>query len=233
MQEAFRPKHLTTSEIIDSCSFLTQNNSTETQICIINEELRQGLSIIKEYPKSVTCFGSARTQPNDPYYIQCLEISKRLGELGYTIVTGGGPGLMQAANEGARMSGSPSIGATIRLPFEQNTNPFVDIEIPFEYFFTRKVVLAFSAEAYLVFPGGFGTLDEIFGVLTLIQTKKIPEIPIIFINKEFWKPLQQFIENRFVKENMISEKDTQLYTFSDDIDEIIDIIKKAPQRSRE
>jgi len=230
MTHQFRPKKLSVEDIRSGCLKLTNGEGVETQVCVAAEELRQGLDIISTIEKSVTFFGSARTPEDDEYYQKAQRLGKRVAELGYAVVTGGGPGIMEAANRGAiEVEGAKSIGMTITLPFEQKTSPYVTEEIPFYYFFTRKVGLTYSSEAYLGFPGGFGTMDEIFEVLTLIQTGKIENIPVILIGgKDFWQPLVDFIINILEKEfKTISPEDLNLYTITDDEDEIIDIIKKA------
>lgn len=230
MTQPFRPKKLSVEDIRSGCLRLSDGDGVETQVCVAAEELRQGLDIISAIEKSVTFFGSARTPEDDEYYQKAQRLGKRVAELGYAVVTGGGPGIMEAANRGAsEVPGAKSIGMTITLPFEQKTSPYVNEEIPFYYFFTRKVGLTYSSEAYLGFPGGFGTMDEIFEVLTLIQTQKIESIPVILIGgKDFWQPLVHFIDEILKKEfKTISEEDTQLYVVTDDEDEIIDIIKRA------
>src|SRR3989344_4432088 len=148
---------------------------------------------------------------------------------GFEIIKGGGPGVMEAANKGAFEAGGDSLGLTIDLPREQLPNPYVTDHLPFHYFFTRKTILTYAAEAYIFFPGGFGTLDEFFDTLTLIQTRKIPAVPIILFNKSFWTPLHDFITVEIGKRNSFIDKfDTQLYKITDDHDEIINMIKKAP-----
>jgi uncharacterized protein (TIGR00730 family) len=197
---------------------------------LIHTEFKQGFEFIQKYDKSVSFFGSARFPSDDHHCIQAEELAGRIvKELGYAIVTGGGPGIMQAANKGAFEAGGESLGLTIKLPKEQITNPYVKDERGFYYFFTRKTILTFAAEAFIFFPGGFGTLDEFFDILTLVQTKKIPQVPIILVGRDYWQPLQNFIiENMYEDHNAIGEDEIQLYTISDDFDEIIEIIKKAP-----
>jgi uncharacterized protein (TIGR00730 family) len=230
----FRPKHLTIQEIREGCRFVDGDDGVETRICAINEEFRQGFDILKEHTehtKSVTFWGGARFKDGDKYYEIAERLAKRIGSLGYAIVTGGGPGIMEAGNKGATEAGAHSIGATITLPFEQATNPYVKEEIPFYFFFTRKVILAYSAEVYLYFPGGFGTFDELFEILTLVQTKKIQRVPIILVGSEFWKPLDDFIRSVMLeKHDTISEADLSLYQILDDEQEILEIVRNAPLR---
>lgn len=232
----FRPKKLSIKEIQDGCIYVYGENNTEEQVCVMNEEFRQGFEIVKKNKdgnKSVTFWGSARLPIENEYYQKALNISRRLaGELNCVIVTGGGPGIMEAGNRGAYEMGKPSLGLTINLPTEQVTNQYVTDEIPFYYFFTRKTLMAYSAEAYLYFPGGFGTLDELFEILTLVQTGKISKLPIILVGKKFWEPLDQFIKQALLAENKtISESDLELYTILDDEDAIVEIVKGAPMRN--
>ena len=237
MQEnkPLRPKRLSIEEIKNGCVYVTNGDETETRICVINEEFRQGFDIIKshkDHNKSVTFWGSARLTEDHEDYQRALRLSRRIaGELGYTIATGGGPGIMEAGNRGAYEMGKPSLGLTIRLPMEQTTNKYVTDEIPFYFFFSRKVLMAYSAEAYLYFPGGYGTLDELFEILTLVQTEKISKVPIILVGKSFWEPLDKFIRQTLLAEfKTISREDLDLYTITDDEDQIIEIVKNAPLR---
>jgi len=183
----------------------------------------------------VTFWGSARTQSNDPDYKKAARLAARIHkELGYAIITGGGPGIMAAGNCGAYDAGGKSVGLTIKLPHEQTTNLCLTHHMDFQYFFTRKVCLAFAAEAYVYFPGGFGTLDELFEILTLVQTKKIAPAPaIILVGKSYWGGLDTFIRKHLLKGQKIDVEDLNLYTITDNEDEIIQLIKKAPIRKRE
>jgi len=182
----------------------------------------------KSSKKSVTCYGSARIQPGTKYYEHARSIgSKIVRELDFAVITGGGPGIMEAANRGAFEAGGDSIGMTIVLPMEQHTNPYVTLEIPFYYFFTRKTTLSFSSRAMVGFPGGFGTYDEIFEVMTLMQTGKMPRRPIILFGSDFWGPLDAVIRQTLITEfATISPEDTNLYTITDDENEVIRIIRE-------
>ncbi len=236
VKRSFRPKKLSTEEIKTGCVYVYGEKSEETQICVMNEEFRQGFDIVKKNKdgnKSVTFWGSARLPIDSEHYQKALRLSRRLaGELNCMIATGGGPGIMEAGNRGAYELGKPSLGLTINLPHEQTTNPYVTEEIPFYFFFTRKVLMAYSAEAYLYFPGGYGTLDELFEILTLVQTGKLSKMPIILVGTEFWKPLDEFIKKTLLLESKtISEADLDLYKILDDEDEIIKIVKNAPMRN--
>jgi len=197
----------------------------------VSEEFSGGLEFIKKFHKSVTFFGSARSPQDDPYYQKAKELAIKLSNNGYAVVTGGGPGIMEGANRGAYEAGGPSLGLTIELPNEQVTNPFVTENFGFKYFFTRKVCLSFSAEAYVYFPGGFGTLDEFFEIMTLVQTKKIAKVPIILVGREYWIPLYEFIQKTmYEKFKAIDELDMELFNILDDTDTIVDLIKTAPIR---
>lgn len=212
-------------------TLLEISESAKKRVALIAQEFTDGFEFIKNYPRSVTFFGSARTKEGDFYYEKARELAKNIvEELHYSIVTGGGPGIMQAANRGAYEAGGNSIGLNIQLPNEQISNEYLTDQINFYYFFSRKVCLSFSAEAYVFFPGGFGTLDEFLEILTLIQTGKIPKAPIILFSKKHWRPLEDFFKNSLAEGGFINESDTSLYTITDDEKFILDIIKKAPVR---
>lgn len=197
----------------------------------ISKEFSAGFEFLQHYPRSVSFFGSARFKPSHEYYQKAQRIAKRLSEEGFAIVTGGGPGIMEAANRGACEAGGPSLGLNIKLPHEQVTNPYVTDSVDFHYFFSRKVSLSFSAEAYLYFPGGFGTLDEFFEILTLVQTNKIPKVPIILVGNEYWEIFHDFIQKELLtKYKTISKSDMNLYTVTNDEDEVVRLVKKAPLR---
>lgn len=207
------------------------HKAAKARLSKINQEFADGFEFIGSYPKSVSFFGSARFKENNEHYKEAQEIARRVCSLGFTVVTGGGPGIMEAGNRGAKEACGSSIGFNIELPFEQNINPYVTHGLNFYYFFSRKVILAFSAEAYIFFPGGFGTLDEFFEIVTLIQTKKIEKVPVILVGKDYWDPLNEFIQKSIYDEHKAIDKaDMKLYTITDDIDEVIRIIKKAPLR---
>ncbi len=198
----------------------------------ISKEFREGIKAIRKYPKSVTIFGSARLKKTNEHYKKAKILSEEICKIGYNVITGGGPGIMQAGNEGTFESCGSAIGFTINLPYEQKTNPFVTDEVNFHYFFTRKLSMTFSAEAFIYFPGGFGTLDELFEILTLVQTKKIPKVPIVLVGVKFWKPLLKYFEKELQEKfGTISKLDLKLYTLTDDNEEILKIIKKAKLRN--
>ena len=207
------------------------SGDNEERVMVISKEFIDGFEFIKNYPRSVTFFGSVRTEESDDCYEKARKLARRIaGELHYSVITGGGPGVMEAANRGAYEAGGNSIGLTIKLPHEQLDNKYLTAKEGFHYFFSRKVCLSFSAEAYIFFPGGFGTLDEFLEILTLVQTNKIPKTPIILVGSKHWQPLEDYFKNIVLKEKMIDEEDLSLYTITDDEDEILKIIKNAPIR---
>jgi uncharacterized protein (TIGR00730 family) len=199
---------------------------------VANKEFAHGYNLIKKYPRSVSILGSARFKPDNPYYQKAESLARRIvKELNYAVVTGGGPGIMEAANKGAYEAGGQSIGFAIKLPKEQAVNKYLTDCVEFEYFFSRKTLLFFSAETYIYYPGGFGTMDELFEILTLIQTKEIPPVPVVLVGRDFWQPLLDLIKEELLEdEKTIDLKDTYIYKIVDSEDEIIEIIKKAPFR---
>jgi hypothetical protein len=173
----------------------------------------------------ITVFGSARFKEDHPYYIKSREIGKRIAQLGLTTMTGGGPGVMEAANRGAFEEGGKSIGCNIKLPFEQEPNPYTNISITFNYFFIRKVLMVKYSYGFIIMPGGFGTMDEFFETLTLAQTKVINDFPIVVMGKEYYKPFNQWVE-KMIAEGTISEEDKKFMLFTDSEDEAIEHISK-------
>ncbi len=198
----------------------------EERISIINKEFKRGFDFLANHPSSVTIFGSAVLTEEDHYYQKARELGSRIvKETGFSVITGGGPGIMEAANRGAHEAGGESIGFCIDLPREQRTNGYVTESLKFHYFFSRKVCLSFSAEAFVYFPGGFGTLDEFFEVITLVQTNKLHQIPILLFGEEYWRPLDTFLKDSLENRGTIKDGDRKLYTITDDLDTIVDTIK--------
>lgn len=175
----------------------------------------------------VTVFGSARFDENHEYYKLAQEVGRKLAQSGYAVMTGGGPGIMEAANRGARDGEGLSLGCNIELPMEQFPNPYLDRYIDFNYFFVRKVMLVKYSDAFIVMPGGFGTLDEIFETVVLIQTGKIEKFPIIIMGRKFWEPMQEFIDKSLIAGGTISPEDMDLIHVTDDPDEAVAIIAEA------
>jgi len=181
---------------------------------------------LKQITPAVSIFGSARTKPDHPYYLLTEEIARQLSDAGFSVISGGGPGIMEAANKGAFQGKSPSIGLNIELPHEQNSNPYQDIGHNFKHFYMRKVMFVKYASAFVVMPGGFGTLDEVMEALTLIQTGKVPRIPIILVGSAFWGGMMEWFRTMLVNEGMVSPEDMQLIQVIDQPEVIIEAIFK-------
>jgi uncharacterized protein (TIGR00730 family) len=196
----------------------------------MRRELEVGFAALADVDRGVTVFGSARTHPDDPEYRHAVDVAARLGRAGYAIITGGGSGIMAAANQGAREVGALSVGLAIDLPFKEPENPWIDRPLRFHYFFTRKVMFVRYASAFVVFPGGFGTLDELFEALTLIQTRKIRGFPVVLVGRDFWTPLVAFLHERLLAGGKISTPDLDLLAVADDADEIVRIVTEATER---
>jgi len=208
------------------------HEATDKRIEKVQQEFRSGFELIENHPQSVTFFGSARVSENHPAYKMAHHLATRIvRELNYAVLTGGGPGIMEAANRGAFEAKGKSLGLHIELPHGQKKNLFVTDQAEFYYFFSRKVCLSFSAESYVFFPGGFGTFDELFEILTLIQTGKIERVPIILVGKNFWKHFDRMINKLLLGKKLIDPEDTKLYTITDNLDEVINIIKNTPVRN--
>ncbi len=203
------------------------------RVAAIAKEFTDGFEFLEDYPKSVTFFGSTKSVPGDFYYDQARELSGRLvRELGYAIVSGGGPGIMEAADRGTYEAGGDSLGLLIKLPSGQPTNSYLKKSIGFYHFFARKVCLAYGAEVFIFFPGGYGTLDEFFEIITLTQTKKIAGTPLICFGSEYWNNLKNFIKSEVLARKMVDSPDVDLFTITDSLDEIIEIVKKVPVRGQ-
>jgi uncharacterized protein (TIGR00730 family) len=177
-------------------------------------EFVEGFDALAELETAVTIFGSARAKPGDAQYETAVTVAQKLGEAGFNIITGGGPGIMEAGNKGARLAGVQSVGLNIELPFEQHLNPYVDLSIDFRYFFTRKVMLVKYAQAFVIFPGGFGTMDELFESLTLIQTGKVQNFPVVLFDTAYWGGLVAWLKDTMLAEGKISPRRTWICSFS-------------------
>jgi uncharacterized protein (TIGR00730 family) len=200
---------------------------TETgeRVSRIDREFADGFDLINKYNDTVTFFGSARFTADNPFYKKDEEVARALSKEGYTIVSGGGGGIMEGADKGASEVGGNAIGLNIQLPHEQNLNPYATESMAFRYFFIRKVILVFGASAYIFFPGGFGTLDEFFEVITLIQTKKMPLAPVICYGSEYWTALDMFIKHYLLAgEHTITPGDETIYSITEDVEVIKAII---------
>ena len=192
----------------------------------IMAEFVDGIESLSDVGSAVSIFGSARVKQDDPYYKKAEYLAHRLAEEGFSVITGGGPGIMEAGNRGAAEAGGKSVGMNIHLPFEQKPNPYANINLDCRYFFIRKVLFVKYAMAYVVLPGGFGTLDELFEALTLIQTKRIKSFPVILMGSEFWKGLIDWIKETMLRDNKISPADLALFEIIDDPEEVVRYIKK-------
>ncbi|MFH2013330.1 MAG: TIGR00730 family Rossman fold protein [Pseudomonadota bacterium] len=190
-------------------------------------EFVDGFEALSDIYPCVSIFGSARALPCDETYEKTVVIAKKLSENGFNIITGGGPGIMEAANKGAREGKSKSIGLNIRLPFEQKSNPYIDVNLEFKYFFVRKVMFIKYAQAYIGMPGGFGTLDEIFEAMTLIETKRIKPFPVLLIGSDYWSGLLEWMRKDLLEKNRISPEDMEMITVLDDPDDVVKTIKRT------
>ena len=202
----------------------------EDRVDRIAGELRMGFDALAGVGAAASFFGSARTPPDDPDYKLACETARIVGESGLAIITGGGPGIMEAANRGAREAGAVSIGLNIELPFEQGGNPYCDIALDFHYFFARKIMFVRYASGFVVFPGGFGTMDELWEALTLIQTGKITEFPVVLVGSGYWRGLEDWVSERMLSEGNISPADLELLTLTDDPLEVRDLLMSAAHR---
>ena len=229
-KEIVKGKHIDASKLeIHEVDMIVKKRSE-----VANKEFEKGYNLIKRYPRSVSILGSARLGEDNPYYQRARNLcNKIVKELGYAVVTGGGPGIMEGANRGAYEAGGVSLGFNIILPKEQSINKYVTESVDFEYFFSRKTLLFFGSESYIYFPGGFGTLDEFFEMITLIQTGKINPAPIILVGREFWEPVVKLLKDLLLEKfNAINIADLDIFKIVDDEDEIIQIIKNAPFRQQ-
>jgi uncharacterized protein (TIGR00730 family) len=196
----------------------------------IQAEFVEGFGALAELPPAVTVFGSARTPVDSPEYQMGVRLGRALSEAGYAVITGGGPGCMEAANKGAREAGGISVGLGIELPFEQAMNEYVDLGVEFRYFFVRKTMFVKYACGFVALPGGFGTLDELFEALTLVQTRKVTSFPVVLLGTSYWGGLLDWVKGTLAVEGKISPQDVELIDLTDDVDEAVRIIVEADHR---
>lgn len=194
----------------------------------IQAEFVEGFGALAELGPAIACFGSARTKPDDPVYAIGEEVGRKLSDAGFAVITGGGPGAMEAVNKGASEAGGTSVGLGIELPFESGLNPWVDVGINFRYFFARKTMFVKYADAFVIFPGGYGTLDELFEALVLIQTRKLGHFPIVLFGVEYWRGLVDWIRTVLLPASAISPGDLDLLNCTDDVDEVMRIVTTPP-----
>jgi hypothetical protein len=192
----------------------------------IMAEFVEGIEALSKLKRAVTIFGSARVRPNDPYYEKTEYLARKLVENGFSVITGGGPGIMEAANKGAAEAGGQSVGLNIRLPYEQKPNPYANTILEYKYFFIRKVMFVKYAMAYVILPGGYGTMDELFEALTLIQTKRIKPFPVVLMGSEYWKGLTDWLRDTMYGRDKIEQADLDSIQIIDDPDEVVRHIKK-------
>ncbi len=202
-------------------------DSDPWRVLRIQGEFVEGFEALAQLGPAVSLFGSARTPQEDPYYQAAVETARLLAEAGLTIITGGGPGIMEAGNRGAKLGGGLSVGLNIELPFEQHHNPYLDIPIDFRYFFARKVMFVKYAQAFVIFPGGFGTLDELFESLTLIQTGKISNFPVILFGSGYWSGLLAWLKETMLAGGKISPADLNLLAVTDSPEDVRDQVTRA------
>jgi uncharacterized protein (TIGR00730 family) len=195
-------------------------------------EFVEGFEAMAELGQAVTLFGSARVKEGDPMYQAAMETARLLGEAGFTIITGGGPGIMEAGNQGARLAGVKSVGLNIELPFEQGVNRYVDIAVEFRYFFVRKTMFVKYAQGFVIFPGGFGTMDELFEALTLIQTGKVQNFPVILFGSSYWGGLRDWLRETMLPEGKIAQADLDLLVISDSPTAVRDMIVQSAGEQR-
>jgi len=192
----------------------------------IMSEFVEGFEVLSKVGKAVSIFGSARTRPDTKYYRQAEEVAYHIAKAGYAVITGSGPGLMEAANKGARRAGGVSVGLNIHIPCEQKPNKYVDTLLDFRYFFIRKVMFVKYAKAFVILPGGYGTLDEFFEAINLIQTERITKFPVILFGSEYWKGLLGWLKEDVLANANISKKDLDIFTVVDEPKEVANVIRK-------
>jgi len=199
-------------------------NADPWRVMRIQSEFVEGFDSLADLGPAISVFGSARATPDQPMYTMAYEIGQRLAAEGYAVITGGGPGAMEAANRGAFEAGGTSIGLGIELPFEQSLNPYLTLGITFRYFFARKTMFVKYAQGFVVMPGGFGTLDELFEALVLTQTGKVTRFPIVLVGRDFWTGMIDWLKDRVLAEDYITAADVDQIPVTDDLDEVVDII---------
>lgn len=217
-------------EIIHPHDLSKRDGTVSWRIFRIMSELVDGYELLSGLNREITVFGSARTAPGSHYYLEAEKLGRMLASEDYTVLTGGGPGIMEAANKGSFLADGKSVGLNIELPHEQRANPYVKRGLGFHFFFTRKVMLTSPSQAFVFFPGGYGTLDEFFEVITLVQTQKMPRVPLILFGKEYWSALDEFIRKEVLSHHAaVEKKDLDLYQIVDSADEALTIIRKTKE----
>jgi uncharacterized protein (TIGR00730 family) len=220
-------------KLLDRPSREEMLQSESWRVLRITSEFVAGFDHLAGVYPAISIFGSARTQLSNRYYDAAVRTAELLGKAGYAIITGGGPGIMEAANRGARNAGALSIGCNIELPFEQTLNPYVDRAMTFRYFFVRKTMFIKYSEAFVTFPGGFGTLDELFGAVTLIQTKKISDFPVILFGTEYWGAMVAWLRDVVLAANNIAREDVEAIKLVDEPEQVLEIVTEYHERAVE
>jgi uncharacterized protein (TIGR00730 family) len=228
-----RVQHSTTDQrLLDTKGPADWVHTDPWRVLRIQSEFVEGFGLLAELGPAISVFGSARTRPDDPMYVLAERVGRGLVEAGYAVITGGGPGIMEAANKGAAAGGGTSVGLGIELPFEQRLNDWVDTAFVFRYFFVRKTMFVKYARGFIIFPGGFGTFDELFESLTLVQTGKVTQFPVVLVGSSYWAGLVDWLRDTVAIEKKISAPDLELLTITDDADEVVRTVVEADERRR-
>jgi uncharacterized protein (TIGR00730 family) len=217
----------TDQRLLDSRGSSDWVHTDPWRVLRIQSEFVEGFGLLAELPKAVSVFGSARTKPDTPDYAVAERLGGALARAGYAVITGGGPGVMEAVNKGTGEAGGVSVGLGIELPFEQRLNDWVDIGLNFRYFFVRKTMFVKYAQAFVVMPGGFGTMDELFEALTLVQTGKVTSFPVVLFGSAYWSGLLDWLRTTMIPDGKINPADLELVQLCDDVDEVVDIIRRS------
>ena len=223
----------TDQRLLDSRGPSDWVHSDPWRVLRIQSEFVEGFGLLAELPRAVSVFGSARTPADHPDYAMAQQLGGALADAGWAVITGGGPGIMEAANRGASEAGGLSVGLGIELPFEQSLNDWVDLGLEFRYFFARKTMFVKYAQAFVICPGGFGTMDELFEALTLVQTRKVNEFPVILMGREFWTPLLDWLRGTLAERRLVKPEDLDLFVVTDDVAEAVRIIDAAYEQRGE
>jgi len=215
----------TDQHLLDSSGPSDWVHNDTWRVLRMQSEFVEGFGALAELGPAISVFGSARTKPDDPKYAIAEKVGRRLAEEGYAVITGGGPGAMEAANKGCREAGGRSVGLGIELPFEQGINQWVDLGIEFRYFFARKTMFVKYAQGFIVMPGGMGTLDELFEAITLVQTRKVTQFPIVLMGSDYWSGLLDWLRTSAVGAGTVWDRDVDLVSITDDVEEAIELVK--------
>jgi uncharacterized protein (TIGR00730 family) len=221
------PGTTTDQRLLDSHGPSDWLHTDPWRVMRIQSEFVEGFGALAELGPAVSVFGSARTAPGSPFYELATQVARRLVEAGYAVITGGGPGAMEAANKGALEAGGASVGLGIELPFEQGLNEYVNLGVNFRYFFARKTMFVKYAQGFIVLPGGFGTLDELFEAVTLVQTQKVTSFPIVLLGRDYWSGLLDWLRRAALEAGTVSPKDIDLLHLTDDVDEAVRLVVAA------